>query len=471
MPAPYDYTIKTANPLMAGLQGYEMAQQQRARAMALEQQQAQMAEEERKRQRQQQYQQDIIKLTENPFSSADDYVKLQAMYPESMEAIKQVQQGRSKAQLQGDVEQVQKIGAAFAAGKNDIAINQIVNYRNALENSGRENEVQSIDNILEMAKENPGAVSAELNKFLLAQMGPEKFTDYFNQIAGGAGRTVKSEILDDGSTIQVMNNRDVIVKDPEGNIVTGKEAAKTIMKAREFGVQLARDITYSREEGKWKGQEDIRAGVEEEVTRKKEMAKGEEKRAQTLIERGSLAAEGMAGLKRGIELLDQVKTGGPRAVALRVKQLFGIETADEGELSNQLSKAVLGQLRETFGAAFTEREGARLERIEASFTKSPEANRRLLEQALAIAERNAKRAIKAAEERGDMETVEDIKSLLEFSLSPEAKQGREGPPQLEKTQSIEVQPGEKVIRNPQTGERAVKRNGKWININTGIAIQ
>ncbi|MBT8491280.1 MAG: hypothetical protein KJN62_09540 [Deltaproteobacteria bacterium] len=184
MPAPYDYTLRGESPIMAGLKGFDIAQQQRQRAMYMDQQRQAMEEQQRQRERQQQYRKDLMALTDNPFSSAEDYIKLQSTYPEAMEAIKQVQQGRSKEQLQGDVEQIQKVGSAMAAGKNDIAKQQIMNYRNALENSGRENEVQSMDNILEMMDENPGVVSAELNKYLLAQMGPDAFTNYFQQVAG-----------------------------------------------------------------------------------------------------------------------------------------------------------------------------------------------------------------------------------------------------------------------------------------------
>lgn len=303
MPAPYDYTIKTANPLMAGLQGYEMAQQQRARAMALEQQQAQMAEEERKRQRQQQYQQDIIKLTENPFSSADDYVKLQAMYPESMEAIKQVQQGRSKAQLQGDVEQVQKIGAAFAAGKNDIAINQIVNYRNALENSGRENEVQSIDNILEMAKENPGAVSAELNKYLLAQMGPEAFTNYFKQIQMGAGqaRAIRSETYPDGTSLKVMSIGPPEIWSASGEKLTGQEAADAIFRAQEYGSELAKRINFNRKEGELEAQKGLKAEIEGEV----KAAGAAIKRSEEFGKKADLAGERILKIDNAISIAEQ----------------------------------------------------------------------------------------------------------------------------------------------------------------------
>lgn len=308
MPAPYDYTIKTANPLMAGLQGYEMAQQQRARAMALEQQRAQMAEQERKRQRQQQYQQDIIKLTENPFSSADDYVKLQAMYPESMEAIKQVQQSRSKEQLQGDVEQIQKVGSAMAAGKNDIAKQQLYNYRNALENSGRENEVQSMDNIIEMMDENPGVVSTELNKYLLAQMGPEAFTNYFKQIQMGAGRAraIRSETYPDGTSLKVMSIGPPEIWSSSGEKLTGQEAADAIFKAQEYGSELAKRINFNRKEGELEAQKGLKAEIEGEV----KAAGAAIKKSEEFGKKADLANERIVKLDEGIKIAEKAISEG-----------------------------------------------------------------------------------------------------------------------------------------------------------------
>jgi hypothetical protein len=157
--------------------------------------------------------------------------------------------------------------------------------------------------------------------------------------------------------------------------------------------------------------------------RRKTRAKGEEKRATDLIERGVLAAESTAVLRRGLDLMDLVKTGGVAGAAMAVKNFFGVEGADEGELSANLGKAVLSQLRETFGAQFTESEGKRLARIEAGIRKSPETNIRLLKQALRIAERTAKRARRKALDQGDQATVDDIDDLLEFSLSLDVTEG------------------------------------------------
>lgn len=188
----------------------------------------------------------------------------------------------------------------------------------------------------------------------------------------------------------------------------------------------------------------------EESARKIEQKAGEtrvtseEKRASDLIDRGISAAESTATIRRSIDLLDQVKTGGFQNFALKAKKIFGVEGANEGELSNSLGKAVLKQLKSTFGTAFTENEGKRLERIESSFGKSTETNKRLLTQALRIAERTAQRARRAAEKRGDMDTVKDIDDLLTFSLSePETT------PAVGKKPPV---PGELAPAQPETVE-------------------
>jgi len=202
-----------------------------------------------------------------------------------------------------------------------------------------------------------------------------------------------SQILPDGSTVQVFRDGSTRVTGPDGKPLTGEDRANAVITAQEFGVDI-----QSR-----------RAGGRAEAT-------GEEKRASDLITRGIAAAESTAITRRALTLLDKVKTGGIAAISLATKQRLGIEGADEGELSNSLGKSVLSQLRETFGAAFTENEGLRLDRIEARFGKSPAANRRLLSQALRIAERTANRAIKAAKKRGNLAEVADIEDLLSFSL-------------------------------------------------------
>jgi len=144
-------------------------------------------------------------------------------------------------------------------------------------------------------------------------------------------------------------------------------------------------------------------------------------RMQAQIDTGLDAADSLATVKRGLQLLDSVGTGGIDAAKLKATQMFGITGADESELSANLGKAVLSQLRATFGAQFTEKEGERLATIEAGFGKSTEGNRRLLQQAETILDRAARRGLKAAQDSGDTFTAEEIRKSMNFSLDPNNK--------------------------------------------------
>jgi hypothetical protein len=184
-----------------------------------------------------------------------------------------------------------------------------------------------------------------------------------------------------------------------------------------------------------KRQEVIKQGYDSGILREGEIAAqraqatGSEERAQGIINQGMDAANSTAVLRRSLALLDRVATGGFNRVALATKKLFGVEGGDEGELSANLGKAVLSQLRATFGAAFTAKEGESLKAIEAGFGSSVDTNKRLLNNALTIAEESAKKAIRRAELRGDFETADEIEAALQFNLAEiEAEFAEESPP-------------------------------------------
>ena len=166
------------------------------------------------------------------------------------------------------------------------------------------------------------------------------------------------------------------------------------------------------------------AGERSEATTRE---KGQQDRIQLAINSGLEAADAAPIVRRSMELLDSVKTGGLHNASRGVKQFFGVEGADEAELSANLGKTVLSQLRSTFGAAFTEREGARLADIEAGFGKSPEGNRRLLAQTLKIIERSANRGIKLAEQNGDSLSADEIREALDFTLQRNSETERSAP--------------------------------------------
>lgn len=254
--------------------------------------------------------------------------------------------------------------------------------------------VQEAIDIANMAVTDPEGAQAQLERNLEQVNRRIRLTeDILKPLKSQPIRVQSSDVLPDGTTVQVMTDGSTRVTDPQGRELTGTARSSAIREAQEFGI----DVQTRRSAGRTAGSEGS-------------------KRDAALIERGVAAAESTATVRRALTLLDRVETGGPEAISLSIKQRLGIEGADEGELSNSLGKAVLSQLRETFGAAFTENEGQRLERIEANFGKSVATNRRLLQQALRIAENTARRAAKKARDLDRTAEAEDIEQLLEFNL-------------------------------------------------------
>lgn len=346
---------------------------------------------------------------------------------EEKEEMDQIKQGALEAFQSGDMERVYEYAAqhpemaenltkaytfknAYTKQNYINSIHQflldpdnaerIVKSRQAFLSTQGVEDTTTTDTFLERYKKDPEGTKKRLEGEL-KYLDPEKYEEW--KEASGE--------LDDAKKQKTAS---FLVRTPEGDIEqavgsyntkTGKlemetaalpEGYEVVSKLGETGPE------YSARQVKQK----------EDVTR----VQTKEKRASDLIERGVMAAESTAVIRRAIDLLGTVKTGGFANLANKAKRLFGVEGGDEGELSNNLGKAVLSQLRETFGAAFTENEGKRLERIEANFGKSSATNKRLLSQALKIAENTARRARKEALARGDQATVDDIDDLLAFEL-------------------------------------------------------
>ncbi len=162
----------------------------------------------------------------------------------------------------------------------------------------------------------------------------------------------------------------------------------------------------------------------------KASATGQAKRQQEFISAGLDAADGIGSVKRAIDLLDAgVKSGGFTPQQFAAARRFGVENPEQGELSFLLGKAVLSQLKATFGAAFTAAEGDRLERIEANLGNSPQTNLRLLNRTFETLERAARRGIEVAKAEGDDFSAREMELLLQ-----EAREGlnREADPLEEK---------------------------------------
>ena len=232
--------------------------------------------------------------------------------------------------------------------------------------------------------------------------------NYFQDMAPIMGReqgetsfSAKTVNLADGSMLQSDNRGGTRLIGADGSEITDPAMRqKAVQSAMEMERENARGLYQARAEGTATG-------------------KGQGVRQQEVIDVGLRAAQQIPILNRNKELLQELETGGFAGAGLRIKNVLGIEGADEAELTTNMARTVLGQLRDTFGAQFTEREGARLERIEAGIGKSTDGNKRIIDNLLQMAEFKAGRAIKAAKSSGDYFAAEEIDSYMNMKIAPE----------------------------------------------------
>ena len=159
---------------------------------------------------------------------------------------------------------------------------------------------------------------------------------------------------------------------------------------------------------------------------------------------GLEAAQSTPGLRRALTLLDEVKTGGFEGFAIKAKQLFGIEGADEGEISNILAKNFIAQLKPVFGAAMATKEIKMLERIEPTIGKSVAANRAIINNLLRMANSVAGRGRRAAKDTGDTMVTDEIDTMLRMEFTGS------GAPTPTRRPTQQQQPKE-LTWNPSTG--------------------
>lgn len=320
-----------------------------------------------------------------------------------------------------DPKAAQDLNATFGGISNQNLGEAALNIYAASASSDMAAQKKLISNAKDILQADPNSwMSQGLDK-MLVETDPEKLNE---ELLGSVNMLNTLGMLPGGGTGKGAAEQKTgswLVQDEKGNVMpmVGSYDPNTGKLTTQYGEALPKNWKVVGKEGE---APEARRQAELEQTRKEQRVKTQEQRLTQVIDRGITAAESIPNLKRGLELLDMVQTGGVRAAGLRAKQLFGIETGDEGELANRLSKAVLSQLRTTFGAAFTENEGKRLERIEAGFSKNTETNKRLLNQALRMAQRKAQAARQAAIDVGDDYTVQEIDDMMSFTYSLKEEQ-------------------------------------------------
>tara|TARA_R110000765_G_scaffold224905_1_gene328857 strand:- start:11 stop:883 length:873 start_codon:yes stop_codon:yes gene_type:complete len=158
--------------------------------------------------------------------------------------------------------------------------------------------------------------------------------------------------------------------------------------------------------------------VAAEMAAAAQQGKDSEAGATERIDLGVTASRILPVLKRSLALLENgIETGGEHSFKNATLRALGRQSADAAELEQNLMAAVLSQLKPTFGAAFTEKEGQMLANIKASWEKSTAGNIRLLQNAIMQHESELHSGISSAKLRGrwgqgavdEMETNMDVK--------------------------------------------------------------
>lgn len=158
------------------------------------------------------------------------------------------------------------------------------------------------------------------------------------------------------------------------------------------------------------------AALDVESAERKERSKNQTKRFSAITSAGLDAADRLPEIQRALQLLETVETSGFNQALLGAKQFFGVDAANEAELQYRLGTNVLSQLKTIFGSQFTDQEGRRLERLEANYGRSNEANKRILQEAFQLAKIGAERGIRAAGKMEDEYMENEIKIRLEAAL-------------------------------------------------------
>jgi hypothetical protein len=247
-------------------------------------------------------------------------------------------------------------------------------------------------------------------------------------------RVQSSQILDDGTTVQVMTDGGVRVTDATGNPLSGKAASDAVRAAQSYGTDLQGDRAGSRTRSTLETRQDLEPTLKGDITQAVQdvklatepTIKAAEKTAVQSAENRTIyktqalaAAENVPTLKRALQLQKEIMSGGGANTLRKMANYLGVSSADEGELNSLFGQNILGQLKSTFGGNPTEGERLALEQAQASFSQTGKINARLLENALKLADLRIRRGRSAAQTDKDEDTLNYINDAMSIEFGDE----------------------------------------------------
>jgi len=258
----------------------------------------------------------------------------------------------------------------------------------------------------------------------------------FMRYGGSSGEmgAAKTTTYNDGTVVKITRIGAPEVYGPDGQIVTDPDQKRAVLKeAIESKIAYEGDVATARARGT-----------------------AEEGFGQDVLENGIRQARNIGRLRDALKILERVDTGGFAAIGLKARRALGLTDADEARLAYILRKNVLQQLKPTFGAAFTAREGDLLASIEANEDQSTAANMALLEDMIREMELDIDRAELYAADMGKggeralttMEGFQNRNFYTGLDGETQAAGAGAGEPELNPTPE-----GPRVIRYDDQGNR------------------
>lgn len=161
------------------------------------------------------------------------FANLAAKYPNQAQSLKSSFGLLSAGQQQSELIAGAEAYNAIRSGRPDMAKSLIDNRILAAANAGKDtSRLESIRNSLDA---DPQLVAKNLDMIMYA-IAPDQWS---NMTGGGNIQVQSSEILPDGTTVIVTKDGRRVVRDPQGNEVTGTQAQTAIEKAQQKGVSMA----------------------------------------------------------------------------------------------------------------------------------------------------------------------------------------------------------------------------------------
>ncbi|MBL4589622.1 MAG: hypothetical protein JKY11_06050, partial [Alphaproteobacteria bacterium] len=196
--------------------------------------------------------------SENP--DAETIGKLFMQYPEIPKGLKQgwdiFDEDNQESRLRG----MGQVYSALATGNIGIAEKPLDDRVKALKNDGDVDEAAQTEAVLELLKASPEAAKMSLGMGLKA-LGGNKYDSLLN-----ASKVSRSKDFGNGTVLRVMSDGSRVVTNPNGEVVTGPEAARVMKEAAEFDTLTQGSRAGARETGKLESKVELAGAAKQAET-------------------------------------------------------------------------------------------------------------------------------------------------------------------------------------------------------------